>query len=263
VTLTVLRQGERTTVKAKLAEMDVAVNNAGYGAMNTLMLNRAGAPMAVTQLGEAINPVAGINDAWAVQVAAAPRPGKMFVQNVGGKQRTQWSDAEHELTLDRDNGKTMRLKAVELKTGKVLFEGAVDTDEQRKGVPAELLKKVEIAEATAAQPFGGKVAAGGGFGGRGFGIAAPTPMATGRGKVLQWQDDNAILMLRTLGKTPTYLMALSKKDGHIIFDGPVQTDEQRKSLPPEIAEQFEMLVNKPDLAKEFGAPEGGGGGGKL
>jgi hypothetical protein len=283
VTLSLLRQGERTTVKAKLAEMNVAVNgDVGTAIMlagNGLVLNRP-VPMA----GNFPNPAAAdemnaaMNGVWTARVAGAPpMPAKMFVQNINGKQTTQWSDADHDLTLERENGKTMRLKAVERGTGKVLFEGAVDTDEQRKAIPPELLKKVESAEASAAPaPFirgrggfggggggGGAGGAAGGFGG-GFGgggvTVAPVgaPGTAARGKVLQWQDDNALLMMRMLGKTPTYLMALSKKDGHVIYDGPVQTDEQRKSLPPEVADQFEMLVNKPDLAKEFGTADAGG-----
>jgi hypothetical protein len=58
-----------------------------------------------------------------------------------------------------------------------------------------------------------------------------------------------------MGAQPIYLLALSKKDGRTLYDGPVMTDEQRKGVPAEVAEQFEMVAGRPDLAKEFGAAE--------
>jgi hypothetical protein len=41
----------------------------------------------------------------------------------------------------------------------------------------------------------------------------------------------------------------------VLYDGPVMTDEQRKSVPAEVGEKFEMVLTNPDQAKEFGAPE--------
>jgi hypothetical protein len=56
------------------------------------------------------------------------------------------------------------------------------------------------------------------------------------------------------GRSPSYLLALSKKDGHTVFDGPVASDEDRRSVPAEVAEQFQMLCGQPEMAQELGAP---------
>jgi len=63
-----------------------------------------------------------------------------------------------------------------------------------------------------------------------------------------------VLLLRMAGRQPSYLLALSKKDGHTIFDGPVASDADRQSVPPEVAEQFQMLCGQPEMAQELGAP---------
>jgi apolipoprotein N-acyltransferase len=69
------------------------------------------------------------------------------------------------------------------------------------------------------------------------------------------QDDNHVLVMRMIGAKPTYLLALSKKDGRTIFDGAVMTDEQRQSVPTEVSDSFEMVVRHPETAKEFGAED--------
>jgi hypothetical protein len=78
-------------------------------------------------------------------------------------------------------------------------------------------------------------------------------IAGDQGKVVRWQDDDHVLILRRADKKPLYLLALSKKDGRILYDGPVMTDDQRKNVPDEVSEQFEMLLAHPELAREFGA----------
>jgi len=59
--------------------------------------------------------------------------------------------------------------------------------------------------------------------------------------------------MRVVGTKPIYLLALSKKDGRTLYDGPVMTEEQRQSIPAEVGEQFELLVAHPEQIKEFGA----------
>jgi hypothetical protein len=91
-----------------------------------------------------------------------------------------------------------------------------------------------------------------GFGQAGANWVMANPVG-GRGRVSTWQDDDNLFVLRFVGKSPTYLLALSRKDGRTLYDGPVMTREQQAALPAEIAEQFAMLKDKPDLAKELGA----------
>jgi hypothetical protein len=90
--------------------------------------------------------------------------------------------------------------------------------------------------------------AGGAMGG--FGTAVGIGGAGG--KVVRWQDDNHVLLMRMSGRTPTYLLALSKKDGRTVFDGSVANEDDRRGLPAEIAEQFQMVCAQPELAQELG-----------
>jgi hypothetical protein len=132
------------------------------------------------------------------------------------------------------------------------------------------LKMIEGRLAPAGMPGGmaigpdGKLIAGGGgdvfiagdgaaaFGQAGANWVMANPVG-GRGRVSTWQDDDNLFVMRFVGKSPTYLLALSRKDGRTLYDGPVMTREQQAALPAEIAEQFAMLKDKPELAKELGA----------
>ena len=109
--------------------------------------------------------------------------------------------------------------------------------------------------------FGGGGGVGvGGFGGGGFGggFGAVTVGGGGvgggaGGKVARWQDDDHVMLMRMSGRSPTYLLALSKKDGRTVFDGPVANEDDRRNVPAEIAEQFQMICAQPDVAQELGA----------
>jgi hypothetical protein len=76
----------------------------------------------------------------------------------------------------------------------------------------------------------------------------------GGGKVVRWQDDDHVLLMRMAGRSPSYLLALSKKDGRTVFDGPVASPEDRQGVPAEVAEQFQMICGQPELAQELGGP---------
>jgi len=181
-----------------------------------------------------------------VRAMAAKR---MILQDMNGQQTTEWADADHIVSITRENNATLRAAVRDAKTGKTLFEGPANTPEQRKAIAPDLLKKIEQAEQVP-QP---NVAP--------FRVwldqdAAPGKVAA-RGRVLAWSNADLLFIVRAMGPanqpTPTYLLALSKKDGKTLFDGPVMTDEQKQSLPPEIAEPFKSLLAHPETAKEFGA----------
>jgi hypothetical protein len=106
----------------------------------------------------------------------------------------------------------------------------------------------------AAGPGGDVVVTGRGGGGTLLLGGAPGGGIAGgaRGKVMRWQDNDHILFVRSIGNRPTYLLALSTKDGRVVYDGPVESDDQQASVPAEVAEEFKMLVAHPQQAKEFG-----------
>ncbi len=231
-TLSVVRQGQALPIKAKLIEKDMAAASAAI--QKNQMFFTAAAP-----------------------VGTMPGTGqRVFVRNIEGKQTTEWSDEETTLKLERENAATKKLIVIDRKSGKEIFNGPAETAEQRKAIPADVLKKLEKAEqvdpANDAGPVhlwlngningGGPMVMGGAMG----------PMAA-RGRVVSWSDNDHMLVLRIMGKTPTYLLALSKKDGKVLFDGPVMTDEQKQGLPTEIVEPFGAIAAHPEMAKEFGA----------
>jgi hypothetical protein len=251
VTLAIIHQGERQSVKAKLGEKEI---DGGAGEMN---LNILTAPdMAAGVDWVILNAAQPGMAAWeGPKAMALPGRALTLVRTIEGQQTTDWSDDDVAITLVRsaNNGKNTHVRINDKRTGKTLYDGNPnDAADPFKDQPQliEKLKQAEEAAANHPMPIGG-VGAGGGGGGGGF-----APMVGARGKVMQWQDANHMLVLRVMGSNkPIYLLALSKKDGRTLFDGPVATDEERKSVPVEVSEQLDMLIAKPDLANEFGAQE--------
>ena len=285
VSIDLIRQGEHQTVKAKLAEREVAVGANADAAL-------AMAPWMV----DGVNLNADGKTVWLARpqppgaIATLDPKGVAYVRRLDGRQKTEWSDDQVTIVLERDKGKTGNVTITDKATGKLLFTGTrpADDDPLFTARPdlKEKLKKAEeaggprmaamqdgliltpdqpgliqngLAPMRIAPPAvgggGNFVGGGGGFGGGGNFGGGGVAMATGRGKVMKWQDDDHVLIMRMQGKQPTYLLALSSKNGSVLYDGPVMTDEQRKSVPAEVGEKFEMVVANPDQAKEFGAQE--------
>ena len=263
VTLSVIRQGERREIKAKLAEHEEK------GGVADLMWMTP--PDPALEWNPATGAAAAPRAPWALTKRADTIVrGNVIVQNVNGKQTTEWTDDQVRISLERNGGKTTRVTMKDAKSGKVMFDGAPPAEDNPflKARPelGEKLKKAE--EASVAQPirlivadeghggFGQVIIPGGDVG---MGIMADGGNVVmgrgGRGKVVRWQDDNHMLVMRMMGDKPLYLLALSKKDGRTIYDGAVMTPEQRQSVPTEVAESFEMVVQHPETAKEFGAEE--------
>ncbi|MCX5654531.1 MAG: PDZ domain-containing protein [Planctomycetota bacterium] len=161
---------------------------------------------------------------------------------------SSFSDGEHTLTVTT-NGREKHLVAKD-RDGKVLFDGPVTTEEQRKRVPPEILKKfqtmeqsmrVEIrgdgmARAVAIMGGGGGAFVGGGpfinIGGRG--------QPSGRSHT--WSDDehNLTVTTREGGK----YLSIDNRERAILWQGFIETEEQRKAVPPEFLPKLEKLEAK-------------------
>jgi hypothetical protein len=257
VTLAIIHQGERRTLKAKLGEKEI---DGGAGEMN---LNILTAPdMAAGVDWVILNAAQPGMAAWeGPKAMALPGRALTLVRTIDGQQTTDWSDDDVAITLVRsaDAGKTTHVRVNDKKTGKTLYDGNPnDAADPFKDQPQLIEKLKQAEEAAAKHPtplFLDFAKVNGGAGGGGGGGFFP-PMAGARGKVMQWQDADHMLVMRVMGTNkPVYLLALSKKDGRTLFDGPVASDEERKSVPVEVSEQLDMLIAKPDLAREFGAQE--------
>ena len=247
VTLTLIRQGERQSLKARLGEKEIDA-----GATLKFNFTPPAALQAPLALGDGVlvmgdGAQAG-NVAWSTAInamVATPQRGmrNVTIQLINGKQTTDWADDQFRISLERDGDKITKVTVADAKTGKLMFTGTPPgpNDPVFKTLP-QLLDKLKRAEAAAtAQPP--------------FVVDGLIPPTGGRGKVVRWQDADHVLMMRVIGNKPLYLLALSKKDGRTLYDGPVMTDEQRKSLPAEVSEQFELLATHPEEIKEFGAAE--------
>lgn len=165
-------------------------------------------------------------------------PLRIALQAPGMQETTEWSDDQHTLRLQREDGVTKSLEVTD-KAGNPLLKGPVQTPEQRAALPADIRQKLEKAEQAAPA--------------RMFRLRLQPGAGRAAGRVKLWQDDQHILVVRGTPQSLTYLLALSKKDGRTVYDGPVDTPEQRQSMPGEIAEKFEALARNPDMAREFGA----------
>jgi hypothetical protein len=271
VTLAIVRQGERHTIKARLEEKEVDINayrstggSAGGGEflpLQAITLDPTGNARIVT--GTTRMP-ADAN--WAVE--GFPGGKRVTVRALNdGTQTTVWADDEVSISIERRGGKTANMVIKDKKTDKPIYTGNGDGDGLERLLDArpELKDKVKKAQDAANRdavrlqltppaPGAKGAAAGGGFGGGGVAFFGGGFGGAG-GKVARWQDDNHVLLMRMAGRSPTYLLALSKKDGRTLFDGPVANEDDRRSVPAEIAEQFQMICAQPDMAQELGAPD--------
>jgi len=247
VTLSLIRQGEKQSIKAKLGEKEVETGGAPaffntavpppapMMAENNVVFIGPGGDFVIGNVGAGAPPMP--------PMAGGRAPVNVMAQMVDGKQTTTWADDQVQIRVERENGKVSKVSAFDTKTGKLMFTGAPPAKDDAifKTMP-ELAGKLQSAMAAAE--------------------VQPTPIRTdrmeaviARRKVVQWQDGDHVLVVRMMANKPLYLLALSKKDGRTLYDGPVMTDEQRQSVPAEVSEQFEMLSAHPEAAKEFGAQE--------
>jgi hypothetical protein len=269
-TLAIVRQGERQTIKARLEEKEVDINayrstgSAGGGEflpLQAITLDPTGNARIVT--GTTRMP-ADAN--WAVE--GFPGGKRVTVRALNdGTQTTVWADDEVSISIERRGGKTANMVIKDKKTDKPIYTGNGDGDGLERLLDArpELKDKVKKAQDAANRdavrlqltppaPGAKGAAGGGGFGGGGVAFFGGGFGGAG-GKVARWQDDNHVLLMRMAGRSPTYLLALSKKDGRTLFDGPVANEDDRRSVPAEIAEQFQMICAQPDMAQELGAAD--------
>jgi len=188
-----------------------------------------------------------------IQPNAPPNVAQMFA-NMNGARRasavstSSFSDGEHSLTVTA-NGREKRLIAKD-RDGKVLFDGLVTTEEQRKQVPPEILKKFQTMEQSMRVEIRGDgmaraVAIMGGGGGAFIG-GGPILNIGGRGQPSgrshTWSDDehNLTVTTRERGK----FLSIDNRERAILWQGFIQTEEQRKAVPPEFLPKLEKLEAK-------------------
>ena len=207
-------------------------------------------------IGGAIDPAQNVPAPFRPLLA---RPGVRAAQ-VLNSSSTSLSDGEHSLTLTTTDGEK-RLLAKDM-AGKVLFDGPVTTDEQRKAVPPEILKKLDnmmrrsvrlevrgagggaaaimmqAGQGDAAIAIGNvRVAAGLDGANIPPGMFALGGFPSGSKETYSDDEHNLIVVRRGGVK----YLRVDNKNGRVVFQGPVQTAEQRKAVPPEILKKLEVM----------------------
>ena len=196
----------------------------------------------------AVQPMRGVvrmapdgNVMFEPQMADWAAGGGQFARaNVNGQIQTVWSDREHTLNLEMKEGKAVRMTARD-REGKSLFDGAVETEAQRKALPPELGAKLQQAETGGPMRVDFNVVNGARFGG------------PERPRFLTVSDKETLLVVRFEKQKAVHALAFSPTTGKLMVDGPVATDEQRKALPPAVAAQLKTLEENQSTASEFGA----------
>jgi hypothetical protein len=121
-----------------------------------------------------------------------------------------WSDNEHNLTVTtRERGKFL---SIDNRNGAILWQGFIQTDEQRKAMPPEYLPKLEKLEAKVREES--------------------------RGTVSLIEDGLTITLTTESGKQT---VVAKNAEGNVIFDGPVDTEDQRAKMPEKVRAQLEKL----------------------
>jgi hypothetical protein len=240
VKLAIIRQGAPTAVNVELGQQEVEVEiggelGAAVGAddFQPRMVNVRKAPDG------------DLNLTFVPEVAdvfVAGGGGGMAAANFAGKNQIVWSDGQHTLNMELEDGKAVQLTA-RLRDGREVFKGPVATDDQRKALPGEIADKLRKAEAGGPLRFGGAPNA------RLRGIVP----AAGRARVLTSTEQDRLLVARVENGKAVHAFAFSHADGKTLFDGPVATEDERKALPPDLAKQLETLEKNQDAATEFGA----------
>jgi hypothetical protein len=259
VTLSIVRQGQRQSVKAKLVEREIdagalrIITADGDPGPNFLRLDLPG-NVATVQGNVLGGRLGGAGGGGGGDVLIGGR--NVAMKTFGdGQQTTVWADDAVSISIERRGGKTTQVVVKDRKTDQTLYSGDADGVAKLFDARPELRDKMKKAQDAAGReparmqftpqpnPFG-KGGAAMGIGGGG-----------GAGRVVRWQDNDHILLMRMAGRSPTYLLALSKKDGRTVFEGPVAREEDRRSVPAEVAEEFQMILTQPEVADELGGPD--------
>jgi len=252
-----IRQGQPTTANVELGQAERAEAPTPQPTTvlrDTFHTNVDAAP------GHAAN--ANVFYQRAVPGLEAPLGGGFVTAtNINGQNQTQWADDQHSLRIERSPNKPLHLIARD-KAGKELFNGPVETPEQLKALPPDLAAKLSRAQQTLPMTVTARSFTAGGnvminaLGENEIAITnqlmPPAAVNAARARVLTSTQKENLLIARFENAKANHLLAFNTSTGKTLFDGPVATPEQRKSLPAALAEQLDVLEKNQSAAPEFG-----------
>lgn len=189
------------------------------------------------------------------QIFIDPAPGAMLggggmiVTNINGAIQGTWGDDQTSIRLEIKDGKATHA-VIRDNAGKELFNGPVETPEQRKSMPANLASKLELAERS--MPANTNLT-------WEKAVTAPlvqTPLIVTSGadrpRVVSSIEKDMLMLVRLEKNKPTWVFAFNTADGKTLFDGSVQTAEQRKSLPSSVESRLQTVEKNQAAATDFG-----------
>lgn len=243
IRLSIIRQGQPAELKVKLVERDLPILDEQGNALNTTWSHPATAPIALDVVradGAGGGGVGGGGGGFvtihpAPVADGAPAPQFRATRRVMAAQdKIVMRDNDYLVEVERKDNER-RAKITETKTGKVVFDGPADSPDAKKIMPAKLAERMELAQAQAAAADKGVM-----FLSRG---------AARRSQEINWSDgerDFHIFAKESDGKRETRLVV---KDiaGRVLFEGPIDTAEQRMQMPGDVAEKLTqaLLANVP------------------
>lgn len=229
VTLSIIRQNQRQQIKVKLSEKEMPPLDAMGAAFYPNVM---------------VQPFAGNVMENGGVMTVTPRPGRPMLMGPRLMTRTYDNVTGQAGELSVENGH--RKLKVTGKDGKVIFDGEIDTPEQRQAIPdeaREMLKRIDaVPMPTGAMPAGVVGRAGGG----GWGIAGrPGAMALRRegaelpgrldAMTLSEDDMTLVLTVKTSPQQGRLLNLVAEDpDGKVLFEGPINTEDEKAAMPKEV-----------------------------
>jgi hypothetical protein len=240
VKVTYIRGGESKTADVKLVEKEVPVLEESPA---FLQLQIPRIPPPGEAQGNLLVPRIDLNGGPAWQAA-----GRVSVKTENGVTTKTMTDAEQTLALviDKDGKKTLSVENKKAggdpKNDEIVFSGPVDTDDQKGKLPAGVGEKLKRLESD--NRLGGlKI----------YGIQG-MPIGAGGGVQIMGNGGghSTVAMSRSDGEHTLELrvvdgdrhLVVKDKDGKVIFDGPVNTEEEMKKLPAGVAAKLEKMQVK-------------------
>src|SRR5258706_1117754 len=239
VKLSIIRQGQPTSVNIELGEKEMPVEPEA----NAAPLAGQNKPYGFKPNGQLVmddQTLRAAGGGWRGGFGGGGAGGGFAFTNVNGQNQMVWRDPQSTLNLELKNGKAVKLVATD-RGGQEIFNGPVETDEQRKALPADLADKLQKAENGRPMQFQRAAMMGNGGGGGG-----------GQGRVVASTGHETLILARFENRKATHALAFSTADVKGLFDGPTASDEQRKAIPEAVAKQLEVLEKNQDAGAEFG-----------
>ncbi len=214
--IAILREGKEMTLSAKLTEKDLEP-----------IAKRAQSALEMAKALTANQKLRDWNGNLDGMISA-----KM---NIRGERSASMKDSEHTLTLKCDADDQKRLE-VKDKSGETVFDGPVNTEEEREKLPDGVLEKLKRLERAVPPKVVIKMPA---FEGPAANMG--NAFRSSKERSTTWSDAEGSVTVEVKERDNRRQAKLTVKDanGGLTYSGPIDTEEQRKALPEDIRKKLE------------------------